>query len=196
MAVIDEVTGFVLAGGRATRMGRDKRLFEVGGQTLLQRVGSLLEQVLGTPPFAVGDNLDGIWPDRGRIIADARPGCGPLGGLAALLPVCPTRWALVVAADMPLLTAEDLLQLVERASAEDRVAALSAGVRPEPLAAIYHCETGAFWRRRLENGEYKLDSGFRELGWVKVVPADPGLALFNVNRIEDLEWLRDLEGAC
>jgi len=194
VATIDEVTGYVLAGGRATRMGRDKRPFEMGAQTLLQRAGSLLEQVLGTPPFAVGDNLAGIWPDSGRIIADARPGCGPLGGLAALLPACPTRWALVVAADMPLLGAEDLLRLVERVSTADRVGALSAGVRPEPLAALYRSDTGAFWCRRLENEDYKLDSGFRELGWVKVVPADPGLALFNVNRAEDLEWLRELEG--
>jgi molybdopterin-guanine dinucleotide biosynthesis protein A len=195
VAVIDEVTGFVLAGGRASRMGLDKRLLEVGGQTLLQRAGDLVQQVLGTPPYAVGDNLDGIWPDPGRIIPDARPGCGPLGGLAALLPACPTSWALVVAADMPLLTAADLQQLVERATDGDRVAALSAGVRPEPLAALYRSDTGTFWRRRLEQGDYKLDSGFRELNWVKVVPADPGLSLFNVNRVEDLEWLRDLEGA-
>lgn len=194
MAGIDEVTGFVLAGGRATRMGRDKRLFELGGRTLLQRAGSLLEQVTGRPPFAVGDNLDGIWPDPGRIIADARPGCGPLGGLAALLPTCPTRWALVVAGDMPLLTAADLRLLVERVSDGDRVAALSGGVRPEPLAALYRRDTGDYWRRRLEQGNYKLDSGFRELCWVKVVPSHPGLSLFNVNRVEDLEWLRDLEG--
>lgn len=194
MAVIDEVTGYVLAGGRATRMGRDKRLFRIGGQTLLQRAAGLLELVLGTPPFVVGDNLSGIWPDPGRIVADARPGCGPLGGLTALLEACPTRWAMVVATDMPLLGAGDLLPLVERVSVADRVAALSAGVRPEPLAALYRRDTGAFWRRRLEDGNYKLDSGFRELGWVKVVPADPGLSLFNVNRVEDLEWLRDLEG--
>lgn len=193
MVKIEDVTGYVLAGGQATRMGRDKRLFEVRGQTLLRRAGGLLEHVLGSPPYAVGDNLAGIWPDPQRIIADARPGCGPLGGLAALITSCPTPWSLVVAADMPLLEAADLRQLVERVSDTDRVAALSAGVRPEPLAALYHRDTGPFWRQRLEDGMYKLDPGFRELGWLKVIPDNPGLALFNVNRAEDLEWLRDLE---
>ncbi len=193
MAEISEVTGYVLAGGQATRMGRDKRIFELRGRTLLEHAADLLQEVLGKRPFAVGDNLAGIWPDTGSIIADARPGCGPLGGLAALLTDCPTRWALVAAADMPLLRASDLRQLVERASAADRVLALSAGVRPEPLAALYRSDTGEFWRRRLEGGNYKLDPGFRELGWVKVVPAEPGRVLFNVNRAEDLEWLRDLE---
>jgi molybdopterin-guanine dinucleotide biosynthesis protein len=195
VAEMDEVTGYVLAGGRATRMGRDKRLFELQGRTLLDRAADLLQRVLGVPPYAVGDNLAGIWPDPGRIITDARPGCGPLGGLAALLTECPTRWALVLAADMPLVRAGDLLQLVKRASAVDRVVALSAGVRPEPLAALYHRDTSEFWRRRLEGGNFKLDPGFRELGWLKVVPAEPGQALFNVNRAEDLEWLRDLEEA-
>ena len=193
MSLIEEVSGFVLAGGRATRMGRDKRLFRMGDQTLLERAAALLEQLLGRPPFVVGDNLEGIWPDPRRIITDMRPGCGPLSGLAALLQACPTRWALAVAADMPLLGAEDLQLLVERVSDGDRVAALSGGVRPEPLAAIYHRDTGDYWRRRLEAGNYKLDSGFRELDWVKVVPAKPGLSLFNVNRVEDLEWLRELE---
>lgn len=193
MATIDEVSGFVLAGGRATRMGRDKRLFRIGGRTLLERTAGLLEELLGKPAWAVGDNLDGVWPDPARVIADARPGCGPLGGLAALLPTCPTPWAMVVAADMPLLRQDDLRLLLERVGDDDRVAALSAGVRPEPLAAIYRRDTAAFWRRRLEAGDYKLDTGFRELGWVKVLPRHPGLALFNVNRFEDLEWLRDLK---
>lgn len=193
MATIDEVSGFVLAGGRATRMGRDKRLFRFDGRTLLERTALLLERLLGKAPWAVGDNLDGVWPDPARIIGDARPGCGPLGGLVALLPSCPTRWAMVVAADMPLLGVDDLLLLMEHTGGEDRVAALSAGVRPEPLAALYRQDTGDFWQQRLEAGDYKLDAGFRDLGWVKVIPRRPGLALFNVNRIDDLEWLRDLE---
>ena len=53
MVSADQATGYVLAGGRATRMGRDKRLFTVQGRTLLQRAGDLLEEVLGAPPFAV-----------------------------------------------------------------------------------------------------------------------------------------------
>jgi len=193
--VIDlgQITGFVVAGGRSRRMGQDKRLFEFQGRSLLERAAGLLEALLGRPPFVVGDNLEGIVLDPGRIIPDARPDCGPLGGLAALLSACPTTWALAVAADMPLLDPGDLRLLVDRASAEDRVAALSAGVRPEPLAALYRADTGEFWSRRLETGAFKLDTGFRELGWVKVVPANPGLSLFNVNRVEDLGWLRDLE---
>jgi len=94
------LSGFVLAGGKSTRMGRDKALLDWHGQTLLNHMVELLRAV-ADPVQVVGR---GPLPDR-------LPGLGPLSGIATGLETSSTDANLFVAVDLPLLT-QDFLKYV------------------------------------------------------------------------------------
>src|SRR5262250_2433117 len=95
-----KLSGFVLAGGKSTRMGRDKALLDWHGQTLLNHMVELLRAV-ADPVRVVGrDPL----PDRLH-------GLGPLSGIATGLETTTTDANLFVAVDLPLLT-QDFLKYV------------------------------------------------------------------------------------
>src|SRR5438552_1093774 len=98
-----DITGFVLAGGRSTRMGRDKALLNWHGRTLLDHMVGLLRTV-ADPVHVVGrDPL----PDR-------LPGLGPLSGIATGLEMSSTSANLFAAVDLPLLTQDLFIYLRSR----------------------------------------------------------------------------------
>ena len=86
----------VLSGGKSSRMGRDKALLQLDGQTLLER-SKRLGEALGAQQVLVSRNEPGFIQD---LVHDA----GPMAGIAAALPHCLTDWLLVLPVDMPLLT--------------------------------------------------------------------------------------------
>lgn len=118
-------------------MGRDKALLPYGSATLAEHVATQVEAAAGSVAL-VGD------PRRYRampypLIADLHPGCGPLGGIEAALAASNSRWNLVVACDMPALTAEFLKSLLERAGTcgGQCLAPVSPAGRVEPLCAVW-----------------------------------------------------------
>ena len=97
------VSGFVLAGGKSTRMGRDKALLEWRGHTLLDHMVNLLREV--TDPV----HVVGRYP-----LPDRLPGLGPLSGIATGLEATSTDASLFVAVDLPHLTTDFLIYLRSR----------------------------------------------------------------------------------
>jgi molybdenum cofactor guanylyltransferase len=93
MSTSHDMTGFVLAGGKSRRMGRDKALLDWHGRTLLQHMVDLLSSVTGRVHVVGRDPL----PDR-------VPDHGPLSGIATALETSETNTILVVAVDLPFLT--------------------------------------------------------------------------------------------
>jgi molybdopterin-guanine dinucleotide biosynthesis protein A len=91
------VSGFVLAGGKSLRMGRDKAIMEFQGHTLLEHMVRLVSTAASPVRIVGRENL----PDK-------VPGCGPLGGIQTALDVTESEWNLFVAVDLPLLTSEFL----------------------------------------------------------------------------------------
>jgi molybdopterin-guanine dinucleotide biosynthesis protein A len=110
------VLGVIMAGGRNTRYGEHKALASVGGTRILERVRAALARV--TPDVVLVANEPAAYADSGlEQRPDVRPGAGALGGiLTAVLWArdrgCPG--ALVVACDMPFVSADLLAELVAR----------------------------------------------------------------------------------
>ena len=79
---VDDCTVLVLAGGKSTRMGRDKAFVEFDGRTLLSRAlelaGSVSEDVC-----IVGSRQ--TFAGLGTTLEDVHKDCGPLGGIHAAL---------------------------------------------------------------------------------------------------------------
>jgi molybdopterin-guanine dinucleotide biosynthesis protein A len=94
------VNGFVLAGGKSTRMGRDKAGLEWHGSTLLEH---MIELLLGATDAAHVVGRDPL-PDR-------LPGLGPLSGIATALEFSSTDANLIIAVDLPHLTKDFLKYL-------------------------------------------------------------------------------------
>jgi molybdopterin-guanine dinucleotide biosynthesis protein A len=129
--------GFVLAGGRSFRMGRDKALLPWKGSTLIESVAREVLNAAGNVTLIGSPELYG---NLGfQVVADKMEGCGPLGGLHAALSVTSAEWNVVVACDMPAVTwqlLEELLAAAEASGADALVPETPGGL--EPLCAVYH----------------------------------------------------------
>ena len=99
----------ILAGGRSSRMGRDKALLEWQGQPLYKRAQALAQNLGAGQLFVSGSQVGGL-PDR-------YPDQGPLAGIEACLQKAETDWVLVLPVDMPQLRAQTLAPLVAQREA-------------------------------------------------------------------------------
>ena len=75
--------GFVLAGGRSSRMGQDKALLQVAGRSLLEVALEKLRCLDGPAPRIAAARSDLL--SHAPVIPDLHPGCGPLSGIEAAL---------------------------------------------------------------------------------------------------------------
>ena len=132
--------GLVLAGGRSTRMRRDKAALAYQGQTQLERAMALLTALVARAFVSVRADQRGD-PLRARFaqITDAHQNIGPLAGLLAAQAQHPEAAWLVLACDLPLLDEGTLAHLL-RARDPARTATAyrsSHDGLPEPLCAVY-----------------------------------------------------------
>jgi molybdenum cofactor guanylyltransferase len=147
-----EAEGFVLAGGRSSRMGRDKALLQLGGRSML---AIALDKVRALP-LAAPPRLAGARSDAGAV-ADLHPGCGPLGGIEAALTASSRPLNVFLPLDMPLLPAKFLVWMLHRAQITGAMVTLPRiNGRPQPLCAAYHRELLEPITRSLLAGDYKV----------------------------------------
>lgn len=190
MGGVAEVTGLLLAGGRSRRMGVDKALLPFDGRPLAVRVLGLLRQACPVVLVVSGDGERLAWLGCGQV-ADAVPGAGPLGGLAAGLERVRTPLAAVVAVDMPFASPAVLRMLAERWDGEDAVVPVT-GEGPQPLHAVYAASAAPALRAALAGPDRSVRGALRSLRVSWVGPevwraADPsGRFAVNLNRPEDL----------
>jgi molybdopterin-guanine dinucleotide biosynthesis protein A len=123
----NDTEAFILTGGASSRMGTDKSQLLVAGQTFTARIVETLTKL--TPSVTlIGREMD-VYPQWGA-----------LGGLHAALSACKREWAIVVACDLPFVTAELFSFLAEKRLDHDAVVPVQEDGRPQPLAAVYRVE--------------------------------------------------------
>jgi molybdenum cofactor guanylyltransferase len=129
-----EAEGFVLAGGRSSRMGRDKALLQLDGRSLLDiALDTLRALPLPAPPRVAGGR------SHAGAIADLHPGCGPLSGMETALAASTRPLNVFLPLDMPLLPAKFLMWMLRRAQITQAMATVPRiNGRPQPLCAVYH----------------------------------------------------------
>lgn len=182
----------ILAGGQSRRMGWDKAGIMVGGEALLARTARLAREVC-TTVSVVGRAAPPDWPlPSVPFLPDAAPAQGPLGGLATALE-CEGRTVLLVACDLPLLTAEALNWLLragqEHAPLADGLVTLN-GMQREPLFSLYTPQCRALAQRQLGSGRRSLQA-LIDAGQFTFADAPPEVqtALRDVDTPEDLRGL-------
>jgi molybdenum cofactor guanylyltransferase len=207
-------TGFVLAGGKSSRMGADKAFLEFSGQTLLARalavMGTVCDRVaiVGDPAkFAkYGSSKHGSIkfgsPKSGSskyestkyssVVADIFPGCGPLAGIHAALVHSPAELNLMLAVDMPFVSRELLAFLFAAADGSDAIVTVPrSGKGLQPLCAVYRRDFAAVAEQALRAGKYKIDAAFSSVSLRVIEEGELAAAgfseqsFFNVNTPQD-----------
>jgi molybdopterin-guanine dinucleotide biosynthesis protein A len=187
---VSRAVGFVAAGGRSVRMGRDKALLPWAGATLLDHALARLRSVCGDVRILCGPAPR--YEDRGaEIVLDRRADAGPLAGLEAALGAAPGRPLLLLGVDLPFVTPALLERLSASLGTSDAAVPVVGG-RPEPLCAAYGPGCLPAVRARLDAGERRMTSFWRDVSVREITEADlAGLgdptALFrNLNTPSDL----------
>src|SRR5690242_2753033 len=135
-------------------MGSDKALLPWAGVTLIQRTLAVARQACGQV-FICGAR--DRYSDFGEVVEDTEPGLGPLSGIQSALHATRTDLNLILSVDLPLITAEFLVWLVEQArSGEQRITAPDAGRKLQPLCAIYQREVAGPVDEALARGDLKV----------------------------------------
>ncbi len=187
--------GFILAGGRSLRMGRDKALIELQGKSFLDIAARNLVQVCGK--ISVVLSADSTLETEFPIVRDEYAGRGALGGLHAALKNCRSKIAIVLAVDLPLVTPESVANLASIAESLTRFLAVvpkQTDGRPQPLFAAYRAKFCVRTMEELINGDPRasVNDFLDRIAPKYIDPArlssDPDL-LVNVNTSEDLDAL-------
>jgi molybdopterin-guanine dinucleotide biosynthesis protein A len=126
----------ILAGGKSSRMGRDKAFLEIGGQTLLARQIEIVRAAGVTEIFISGRDGTDYSAFGCRILKDNFPDTGPLAGIEAALSAAANPLLLVLAVDLPEMSLELLRELSTHCQ-KNAGAVPCIGGEIEPLAAFY-----------------------------------------------------------
>jgi len=194
-----DVEGFILVGGRSSRMGKDKSRLLFGGQTAVDRIatelGSATSQV-----FLVGSGYEDADLNF-KIIPDTHEHWGALGGIHAALGACRAEWAVIVACDTPFVTRNLFSRLLMLSQRElpDAVVPIQPDGRPQPLCALYRPEPCLLEAEKLiARGEHMPRTLLANVKTRWVQPEElvdlPGAEnfFFNVNTPQDYERAKQI----
>jgi molybdopterin-guanine dinucleotide biosynthesis protein A len=165
-------------------MGTAKALLPFRGRTVIEHVAAQVlaaagnVTIVGRPELYAGLGFDAI--------ADEQPGHGPLGGLVTALGSAATDWSLVVACDLPRITAAFLGELIDAArSSPGASCVVATGERGiEPLCAVWHTRAIPQLRCALESRRLKMKEAV-ELVKARAWPVSDPRILCNINAPED-----------
>jgi len=190
------ITSIVLAGGRSSRLGREKHLEKLAGKSLIERVMSRLSSLSSEILLVISRKQAGI-PSQSythpeaRTLVDLYPGKGSLGGIYTGLTYSNSFHNLVVACDMPFLNAALLRYMISRSNGFD-VVIPRIGDNIEPLHAIYSRNCAKLIEEQLKRDDLRIRGFFnavkvRYIEKEEIERFDPEhLSFFNVNTEADL----------
>lgn len=156
----------LLAGGRSRRMGSDKALLPLpDGRLLWERQWETLRALEPAALFISGPRRD-EFPSGIVCLTDTTPGHGPLGGVATALEATGSLpLLLVLAVDLPAMTADYLRTLLAQSSPGQGVAPWHADTRfYEPLAAVYPAGVLPVARLLLKGDNWSMQKFVRAAG--------------------------------
>jgi len=133
---IMQIQAFILAGGQSRRMGSDKSQLLVQDQTFTHKIAESLLGFAESVTLVAPRYNDPKYPS----VPDIYPGWGALGGLHAAVAACRTDWTIVVACDLPFVTAELFKYLASLREGHHAVVPVQPDGRPQPLSALYRTE--------------------------------------------------------
>ena len=190
-----DISLLIIAGGKSSRLGYDKRFVEVGGVGLLENI--LIKAA--AEDFAeiflcVEDDLPALKSLAekfgARLLIDSVKESGPMAGLANGLSRIKTDWALAVSSDMPFFDFDAVRPLMKKFSSAAQAVVPVVSNRCQMLAAFYHRELAEVFKRELSGGQRKIFSAIKKVSHELLELHTDEAIFFNVNTHADLRLAR------
>ncbi|HGW5509887.1 TPA: molybdenum cofactor guanylyltransferase MobA [Citrobacter koseri] len=181
------ITGVVLAGGKARRMGgADKGLLELDGKPLWKHVADTLASQLETVVINANRHQD-IYQQSGlKVIPDSLANFpGPLAGMLSVLQQEKGDWFLFCPCDTPYIP-RDLVARLKAQRNNAPVVWVHDGERDHPTIALVNRSVAPFLQEYLRSGERRVMVFMRQAGGHAVDFSDFKQAFVNVNTPEEL----------
>ncbi len=166
------IGGYVLAGGRSSRMETDKTQLLLAGKPLIEHAVTKLRRITADVHILAGaKGSHTALAHYAPLIHDIHPGCGPIGGMEAALTHSRHDWNLFLSVDMPFLPTACIYNwaLGWTVSAlfpidSPGIFMLSANGRPQPGFCLLHKRVLPYFSAAISRGEHKLMRVFEEVG--------------------------------
>ncbi len=184
-----KIETIILAGGKSSRMGKDKALLSIEGKSFLshiyQQANQFSQQVYIVTPWQ--EKYQDLVDDNCQFITEAKKFQGPLSAFSQGLTHIQTQWVLLLACDLPyfnLAPIENWINELEQ-------------LPPDSVAFLvnnqnrWECLCGFYRRNCLSSIEQYLNTGGKSFqSWLKNVKVTPisidnQTILFNCNTPED-----------
>ena len=199
MIAAGDITGLILAGGRAQRMGGiDKGLIPFLEKPLIASAIGRLQNQVGPMLINANRNITKYATYGYPVILDETPDfSGPLAGFSAGLKACETPYMLTSPCDSPLLPldlASKLANEMERGNFQLVYASSQEAdgkVWAQPVFCLMRADLLESLERFLQKGDLKIDRWFKELRSGTVIFNDAN-AFANVNTPEELQNLEKI----
>ena len=188
MKAKSQITGVVLAGGKASRMGgQDKGLMLLNGKPLWQHVADRLLPQVSRIVISANRNLPIYQASGLPVIADTLSDYpGPLAGILSVMQQTPDEWFLFCPCDTPFIP-EYLAKRLEDKRLQAPVVWVHDGERDHPAIVLIHQSLTAEIKAYLARGERRVIVFMREAGGHSVDFSDMKAAFHNMNTLEDLQ---------
>ncbi|WP_434637795.1 molybdenum cofactor guanylyltransferase MobA [Klebsiella sp. I138] len=186
------ITGVVLAGGRATRMGgADKGLQLLNGKPLWQHVAEALSPQVTSLAISANRNLERWYASGYPVYTDSLSDFpGPLAGMLSVMQQMDSEWYLFCPCDTPFIPTF----LVERFIQQKKTAPVVwvyDGERDHPAITLMHRRLIPDLAAYLAAGERRVMVFMRNSGGHHVDFSDVRSAFINVNTLDDLQNIQE-----
>ena len=183
------LTGVILAGGRATRMGgQDKGLLPLAGEPMVAHAIQRLAPQVGSLLINANRNIEQYQHYATPVVRDDLAGFqGPLAGMLAAMDAARTAYILTAPCDSPLLNAAYAARMFHELQQQNaEICVASDGERLQPVFALINVNLRDNLQAFLAAGERKIDRWFAQHRMATANFSDAASMFHNINTPEDL----------
>lgn len=187
------IAAYLLAGGKSSRMGKDKGLITLADKPMVKYAIETMDAI-GLSPTIVANNDE--YASLGfPLIKDLIPDKGPMGGLHTAMEDNQATYVFLVSCDLPFVPKEAFQKLIDSINDQPIIVSEFMG-KINPLFALYHKDLKDQITKNIEEEKLKMQDFISETSCEKIDMQDLVLQspkrFTNINTPEDLDNTNEL----